>query len=172
MLNHKIWFSKVEIQIFTVNWTTNIVLLHGDPWIPWLEIQTKTILTVRMYVWISIQGIHESPQWRTKIITTLKVRMYRQTLLYIYILTFRVVIILVLLCGDSWISIMENQIISTIVYTFSLLGLWLFWFSFVEIHGSPSWRTKIIPTLKVRMYIKRRVCLYILTFRVDRKSVV
>ena len=154
MLNHKIWFSKVEIQIFTVNWTTNIVLLHGDPWIPWLEIQTKTILTVRMYVWISIQGIHESPQWRTKIITTLKVRMYRQTLLYIYILTFRVVIILVLHKGDPWISTMENQ------NTFWLLGLWLFWFSMMEIHESPQRRTKIITTLKVRMY-RQTFSLYI-----------
>ena len=27
----------------------------------------------------------------------------------LYILTFRVVIILVLNCGDSWISLMENQ---------------------------------------------------------------
>ena len=104
--------------------------------------------------------IHESPLRRTKIITTLKVRMYRQTLLYIYILTFRVVIILVLHKGDPWISTMENQ------NTFWLLGLWLFWFSMMEIHESPQRRTKIITTLKVRMYRKTLLYIYILTFRV------
>ena len=37
--------------------------------------------------------IHESPQRRAKIIITVRVRMCKQTLLYAYILTIRVVIL-------------------------------------------------------------------------------
>ena len=52
--------------------------------------------------------------WRQKPILRTSFSQYhilshRQTLLYIYILTFRVVIILVLHKGDPWISTMENQ---------------------------------------------------------------
>ena len=146
--------TLLYIYILTFRVVIILVLHKGDPWIFTIENQNTFWLLGLWLFWFSMMEIHESPQRRTKIITTLKVRMYRQTLLYIYILTFRVVIILVLHKGDPWIFTIENQ------NTFWLLGLWLFWFSMMEIHESPQRRTKIITTLKVRMY-RQTFSLYI-----------